>query len=133
MSDSQRKSTFSLNLKSEKVIDFLESDSVRAGVSKTSYLNTLLSEMADLRVTLSEGGSSMLDEISALKELYDDRVMRWIPEMAAENRRKPVQMALHLMEKGIEVDKPPQLAAFESPNAEGRIASLKRQEKNAAA
>jgi hypothetical protein len=132
MSDSQKRSTFSLNLKSQKAIDFLESDKEKAGLTKTTYLNELILAMADLCITFSGEDGSTLDEILALKELLNDQLMRQIPELAIESRRTPVQMMLYLMQKGMEADNQSQVSVAELTSVESRVA-LNRQEKVAAA
>jgi hypothetical protein len=122
MSDSQKRSTFSLNLKSKKAIDFLELDTEKAGITKTTYLNEVLLAMADLHTTFSGEDGSTLDEILALKELLNDQLMRQIPDLAIESRRTPVQMMLYLMQKGMEADNYSQLAVAELTNVESRVA-----------
>ena len=99
-----KRNSFSLNLKTEKVAAFLELDRLKADVSKTTYLNDLLAVLSDLSATFSSPNSSMLDELAAFKQLLGDDMINQIPQYAAATRRDPVQMLLHLVEKGIAAD-----------------------------
>lgn len=97
--------TFSLNLKTPEVSKFLESEKRKSALSKTGYLNELLSTLSSFPRILSKRRGSMLSELIALKQLLSDDVMSQIPHLAAATRRDPVQMLLHLVEKGLEADK----------------------------
>ncbi|PZO22633.1 MAG: hypothetical protein DCF25_02395 [Leptolyngbya foveolarum] len=99
-----KRSSFSLNLKTIEVAAFLESDRLKAGVSKTAYLNDLLAVLSNLPAIFSSSDSSMLDEIAAFKQLLEDDVINQIPQLAAATRRDPIQMLLYLVEKGIGAD-----------------------------
>ncbi|MFK8185195.1 MAG: hypothetical protein AB8B99_17625 [Phormidesmis sp.] len=103
---SKERNTFSLNLKTQKVVSFIEEEKSKASKSKTSFINELLECLADCSVVLTSqsDGSSMLDELDAMKTLLDDDVIQNIPYLASMTRRDPVQMLLHLVEKGIEAD-----------------------------
>lgn len=103
MTDPKR-SSFSLNLKTPEVATFLESDRLKANVSKTAYLNDLLTVLSDLPAIFSPPDSSTLDELAAFKQLLEDDVINQIPQLAAATRRDPVQMLLYLVEKGIAAD-----------------------------
>ena len=94
-----KRNSFSLNLKTEKVEAFIELDRLKADVSKTTYLNDLLTILSDLSVTFSSPDSSMLDELAAFKQLLEDDLINQIPEYAVATRRNPVQMLLHLLRK----------------------------------
>ena len=99
-----KRNSFSLNLKTEKVAAFLELDRLKADVSKTTYLNNLLVVLSDLSATFSPLNSSVLDELAAFKQLSEDDLISQIPQYAVATRRDPVQMLLHLVEKGIAAD-----------------------------
>lgn len=103
MTNSKRNS-FSLNLKTPEVATFLESDRLKADISKTAYLNDLLTVLSSLPAVLSAPDSPVLDEVKAFKQLLEDDVINKVPQYAVATRRHPVQMLLHLIEKGIAAD-----------------------------
>lgn len=103
---SKERNTFSLNLKTQKVVSFIASEKDKAGESKTSFINELLECLASWSIVLTAhtGRRSILDEIKAVKDLLDDDLIKQIPRLAARSRRNPVQMLLYLIERGIEAD-----------------------------
>lgn len=107
------KNTFSLNLKTQKVIDFINLEKNKAGESKTSFINRVLESIADWPTVLTTCPEecSILDEMEATRELLNDALMQKIPHFATLTRRSRVQMILHLVEKGIEAD--PQLKSVD--------------------
>ena len=104
---SKERNTFSLNLKTQKVVDFIESEKSKAGESKTSFMNKLLECLADWPVLLTSHmeNPSIIDEVKAVKALLSDAVMEKTPQFAAHTRRDSVQMILHLVEVGMVTDK----------------------------
>lgn len=117
---------FSLNLKTKKVIDFLESEKVKSGISKNAYLNKLLEVLREFPIILSPPNSSMLDEIEAIKKMLCDDVAKQVSVLAAPSRRGPIQMLLHLAEKGTRLGEQPSVlecvAANERINNEKTLA-----------
>ena len=97
---------FSLNLKTEKAASFVDLETDKSGKSKTSFMNDLFESLADWPTVLTSHieGSSIFDEIRAIRELLSDELMKKIPRYAKLTRRNCVQMILHLIEKGIEAD-----------------------------
>ena len=100
------KNSFSLNLKTEKAIRFIDSEKDKAGKSKTSFINGILESLADWPIVLASNAESscIFDEIEAVRKLLDDDLIQKIPHFATLTRRDRVQMVLHLIEKGIEAD-----------------------------
>ena len=113
---SKERNTFSLNLKTQKVVSFIASEKDKAGESKTSFINELLECLASWPIVLTAHtkSRSILDEIKAVRELLDDDLVKQIPRLAARSRRNPVQMLLYLIERGIEADE--QLASIQAQN-----------------
>jgi len=108
--------TFSLNLKTQKVVSFITSEKDKTGESKTSFINELLECLASWPIVLTAHtrSRSILHEIKAVKELLEDDLIKQIPRIAARSRRNPVQMLLYLIERGIDADK--QLASTQTQN-----------------
>lgn len=105
MSNKER-NTFSLNLKTQKVVNFIDSEKNKAGESKTSFINELFENLADWPVVLTSHmeNPSILDEVKAVRALLSDAVVEKTPQFAARTRRDSVQMILHLLEVGIAAD-----------------------------
>ena len=104
MTDTPERNTFSLNLKTQEVVDFLDSEKSKSGLTKTAYLNELLQALSGYPVIFSDPTGTMLDEMVAFRKLLNDDVMSKVPHLAAATRRDPVQMLLYLVEKGLEAD-----------------------------
>lgn len=94
--------TFNLSIKTSQVKNFLESESIKSGASRTAFINEVLFVLSECPDVFSSSTESSLKELEAFRTLISDKVMSNISELAATNRREPVQMALYLMEKGLE-------------------------------
>ena len=128
MSNKER-NTFSLNLKTQKVVSFISSEKDKTGESKTSFINELLECLSSWPVVLTAHtkNRSILGEVKAVKELLDDDLIKQIPGLAARSRRNPVQMLLYLIERGIEADA--QLASMQAQNVHELRAPARRSDR----
>ena len=126
---SKERNTFSLNLKTQKVVSFIALEKDKAGESKTSFINELLESLASWPIVLTAHtkSRSILGEIKAVRELLDDDLIKQIPRLAAHSRRNPVQMLLYLIERGIEADE--QLASIQPQNVHELKPSVKRSDR----
>lgn len=112
----KERNTFSLNLKTQRVVEFIALEKDKAGESKTSFINKLL-EILDswpIVLTAHTKGCSILSEIRAVRDFLNDELIQQIPRLAARSRRNPIQMLLYLVERGIEADE--QLASIDAQN-----------------
>ena len=117
----RERNTFGLNLKTQEVVDFIETETAKCAVSKTAFFNELLESLKDYPIVLSQAKeNSLLSEVDAIKQLLNDDVMKRVPYLADVTRRDPVQMLLYLVERGIESDE--QLANIHPPDHHGYCA-----------
>jgi len=93
------KCRFTLALEPE-LDEALNADRSMQSLSKTTYLKKLLAFIRAAEPIFF--GGSILDELSAYRQLSDSISKLRIPKLAADSRRNTLQQVLFLLEKGVQ-------------------------------